>query len=266
MDPERLPLLPNEIHLPDARDGQTYKRRLYSFLTYTAACEIYSVVALSFFVPVCLEQFARDNGKSISDHSKPCISACEAFVLFGWVNTASFSLFTFSTSVAILAILLVSIGNYADSLTNRRRLLLNSALLGSSAGIVFFFFPSSSNVWFLASLLAIIGGVCFGLNIVCLNSALPYLGRKSPAAQTALKQLKDNKSEEASYHKAVARETARISAEGLALGYGAGLIMLALCLIPLKVLKGSTASLRIAIGTASSCWGVLALVGASLRS
>jgi UMF1 family MFS transporter len=124
LDPDCVRLLPDEVGLalPESQAARSsYKRRLRSFLVSSAAVELYSVVALSFFIPVTLEQYARDNGRSVLDHSQPCVegSACEARILHRWINTASFSLFSFSCSVATLALLLISLGDYADSLQAR---------------------------------------------------------------------------------------------------------------------------------------------------
>jgi len=48
---------------------------------------------------------------------------------------------------------------------------------------------------------------------------------------------------------------------GLAIGYASGLTLLLLCLIPVTKLKGSTYSLRMAIGTSGGCWLALSLLG-----
>lgn len=48
--------------------------------------------------------------------------------------------------------------------------------------------------------------------------------------------------------------TARISSQGIALGYSAGIAMLLLTFIPIRMMQGSTASLRLAIGLSGLWW------------
>lgn len=56
-------------------------------------------------------------------------------------------------------------------------------------------------------------------------------------------------------HEAVlSATTARISSQGIALGYAAGIAMLLLALIPVRMMGGSTASLRLAIGLSGVWW------------
>lgn len=57
------------------------------------------------------------------------------------------------------------------------------------------------------------------------------------------------------YESLLSQATARISSLGIALGYGAGIILLLLTLIPVRRLHGSTWSLRLAIGLSGIWWG-----------
>lgn len=93
---------------------------------------------------ITLEQFARDNGRLLPDLTKSCsrlpeppsdpsspvpeTDACVVRVLGRWVDTASFSLYVFSISVACQALVVITMGNAADdgephSLHFTRRLL-----------------------------------------------------------------------------------------------------------------------------------------------
>ena len=58
------------------------------------------------------------------------------------------------------------------------------------------------------------------------------------------------------YESLVSHTTAHISSQGIALGYGAGIILLLLTLIPVTLLHGSTWSLRLAIGLSGMWWAV----------
>jgi MFS transporter, UMF1 family len=63
------------------------------------------------------------------------------------------------------------------------------------------------------------------------------------------------------YTTALSRATARISAQGIALGYSAGIILLLLTIVPVSKLGGSTWALRLSIGC-SGAWWALFSVGA----
>lgn len=62
------------------------------------------IVSLTLFLPICLEQFARDNGRLMPDRIHPCgaIKAvdsnntperCVVQIGWAWIDTASFRYF-----------------------------------------------------------------------------------------------------------------------------------------------------------------------------
>lgn len=61
---------------------------------------------------------------------------------------------------------------------------------------------------------------------------------------------------------AVSSATARISAQGIALGYAAGIVMLLLALVPVRSLGGSTFSLRLAVGLSGAWWAFFSIPAA----
>ena len=61
---------------------------------------------------------------------------------------------------------------------------------------------------------------------------------------------------------ALSAATARISSHGIALGYGAGIVLLLLALIPVTRLGGSTFALRLAVGISGAWWAVFSLPAA----
>lgn len=169
---------------------------------------------------------------------------------------------------------------------HRKRLLLTFAFTGAISAMMFFVLPSSSPVWYLSSLLAIASNVCFGASIVALNAYLPSLARNSEEVTKAAAALVDapqstGSSDEtedsenagllssgvpptlvdakAEYSKALTTATSRISSRGIATGYFAGIILLIIALIPVTKLKGSTLSLRLAIGMSGVWWGFFSL-------
>ncbi|KZT56223.1 MFS general substrate transporter [Calocera cornea HHB12733] len=200
---------------------------------------------------------------------------CVVRVGWAWVDTASFSLYVFSTSVAIQALTVISMGGLADHPSQRKPLLLTFAALGSLSATLFLLLPSLSPVWPLCALLAILANVCFGASIVALNAYLPGLARDSPEARAAqqdaeevLKRQPEMEEDDVveqgaaalrNWQQTVSRTTARISARGIALGYGAGILALLLLLIPVTLLGGTTFSLRLCVGLSGIWWATFTL-------
>ena len=81
-----------------------------------------------------------ENGVLLADPSKPCGSSdskgeddgqCVVYILGLEINTASFAMYTFSVSVLVQALLVVSISCAADHGNFRKQLLLTFAWIGS---------------------------------------------------------------------------------------------------------------------------------------
>lgn len=171
--------------------------------------------------------------------------------------------------------------------------------MGSLAASLFLLLPSTSVVWYLSALLAICANVGFGASVVAMNSYIPSLAKEAPEVVSILTKLQqidpdidvdndpDTSTESASapllastspealdnvdkrnklqaeYQAELSRTTARISSFGIAVGYGAGIGMLIVALIPVTMLHGSTFALRLAIGL-SGIWWALFTVPAAL--
>lgn len=155
-------------------------------------------------MPIVLEQLARENGVLLSDHSTPCETGlgvpppasavtarlqsrassasnggqCVIGFLGVEVNTASFAMYTFSFSVLVQALLLISISAAADHGRYRKTLLLGFAFTGAVSTMLFI--AVTAKVFYLAALLAIIANTCIGSSFVLLNSFLPVLVRFHP--------------------------------------------------------------------------------------
>ncbi|KAI0804700.1 autophagy-related protein 22-like protein [Irpex lacteus] len=183
-------------------DSKRYKRHLWGWLCYAFASEVFVIVSLTLFLPICLEQFARDNGFFLPDKTTPCTSPpspsapspptltpnslvveddrrCVVKVGWLWVDTASFSLYVNSISVALQALTVISMGNIADHPPHRKPLLLTFASLGSASATLFLLLPSSSPFWLLCAVLAVTANVGFGASVVAMNAYLPGLARES---------------------------------------------------------------------------------------
>lgn len=144
--------------------------------------------------------------------------------------------------------------------------------------MLFVLLPSSSRIWPLCILLAVTANVCYGASIVCLNAYLPELGSSSPTCRALHSQLELARSEllgarqeggdsrlSASQNliratdeanAARAAETSRISSQGIAAGYAAGIAALLLMVVPVGLGGGSAWSLRLAVAGTGAVWGV----------
>lgn len=153
-----------------------------------------------------LEQLARERGVLLSDKSTPCmkdpnmarpgnwtsttdnnsISApgkgqCVITFLGADLNTASFAMYTFSLSVLMQSLIIISMSGAADHGRYRKTLLVSFAFSGAFATMLFLFVVPK--VYLLAALLAIIANTSFGASFVLLNSFLPLIVRYHPSIQ-----------------------------------------------------------------------------------
>lgn len=190
---------------PPNYDGQdtrlTSDKELSGFYMYGWAAEVFVVCGIGSFIPVTLEQLARENGVLLADRTTPCQSSlpttplyaalsprpdkgqCVVSILGVDINTASFAMYTFSISVLIQALLIISMSGAADHGRFRKTLLLWLAFVGSTATMLFL--PVVPKVYMLGALFAIIANTCFGASFVLLNSFLPLLVRHHPTVQYA---------------------------------------------------------------------------------
>ena len=178
----------------------------------------------------------------------------------------------------------------AHPASHRKRLLLTFALIGAAAATLFLVLPSTSPLWFLSALLAICANVGFGASVVAMNAYLPSLARESPEVLQILEEIRskpvspsgeDTTSDhvgspliihhapsedveilKARYDSELSRVMSRISSLGIALGYGAGIFLLLVALVPVTLLHGSTFALRVAIGLSGIWWAVFSIPAA----
>ncbi|KAI0546809.1 autophagy-like protein 22 [Xylaria curta] len=170
----------------------TSTKELSGWYMYAFAAETYVICAISSFIPILLESLARENGVLLSDRKTPCgdsaqkhnrheDSQCIVSILGVEINTASFAMYTFSISVLLQALLVVSISCAADHGNYRKRLLLIFAWTGSLCVMCYIFI--FKEIYLLGGLLAIISNTSFGASFVLLNSFLPLLVRHHPLVQ-----------------------------------------------------------------------------------
>ncbi|OTA69267.1 autophagy-related protein 22 [Hypoxylon sp. EC38] len=191
----------------------TSSKELAGWYMYAFAAETYVICAyrlrIASFIPILLESLARENGVLLSDRETPCgdnsNGQCIVTVLGIEINTASFAMYTFSISVLLQALLVVSISCAADHGNYRKRLLLAFAWTGSFCVMAYIFIVKE--IYILGALLAIISNTSFGASFVLLNSFLPLLVRHHPKVQESVAGL----SEDPDLHSDTAVETRSIS-------------------------------------------------------
>jgi MFS transporter, UMF1 family len=212
------------------------------------------------------------------------------YILGAEINTASFAMYTFSISVLVQALIIISMSGAADHGQSRKKLLLGFAVTGAVATMLFL--PVVPKVYLLGAVFAIIANTCFGASFVLLNSFLPLLVRHHPSVQHA-------QSDEISYtsdpepehlHEVVEEDdsgimssasallpdgnldhtqpfslspaanslelklSTKISSNGIGIGYIAGLLVQSIAIL-IVVLTGSTTfSLRLVLFIIGSWW------------
>ena len=88
-------------------------------------------------------------------------------------------MYTFSISVAIQALLIISMSGAADHGRYRKKFLLSFAFTGSICTMLFIVVVPS--IYAFGAFLAIVSNTCFGASFVLLNSFLPILVRRHPS-------------------------------------------------------------------------------------
>ncbi|KAF3047129.1 Autophagy protein 22 [Didymella heteroderae] len=176
----------------------TTTRELNGWYAYPIAAEVFAVVAVGAFLPVVLEQLARENGHFFSDRSKPCVEhvgsvriradngtadgqkeQCMIRLLGKDLSTSSFSLYTFSAAVLVQAIVLVLFSSFADHGPYRKKMLMICAYTGSIVSMLFIFI--SPSIYYLAPILVVLGVTSLGFSFVLLNAFLPLLVANHPS-------------------------------------------------------------------------------------
>ncbi|KAK9479787.1 autophagy-related protein 22-like protein [Lipomyces japonicus] len=175
----------------------TTRKEILGWLSFALAAEPYVVAAVGIYLPIILEQLARDNSVSAKDHSMPCnweISEpvdppygptppetdhrCVIYAFGAYIDPASYALYTFSISVFFQAIVVISMSGAADRGNFRKKLLITFSVIGALSSIFMIF--AVSKLYYLASFFSIVGNVSFGVVAVCGNAFLPVLVRNHP--------------------------------------------------------------------------------------
>ncbi|RUS24560.1 autophagy-related protein 22-like protein [Jimgerdemannia flammicorona] len=292
-------------------------KELLAWYSYAFASEVFAVVSLTTFIPITLEQLARDNGFLLPDKTIPCSQTnnvtaplfapsplfdegrCVVYFLGHWIDTASFSLYVFSFSVIIQALTVISMGPGADHGSYRKILLLTFALLGSISTLLFT--VVTPDIFWLGGILAVIGNVSFGASIVCINGYLPLLVRNHWEVRRIVQEIRERRSVAAddinrrsiltssaspttertpllltpapntdptllilahNLHVTTDRVATSVSANGMAIGYLGGILLLMVCLGIVSFMGETTFSLQVGISLSGAWWLLLSAVAA----
>lgn len=285
----------------------TSQREITAWYSYGWAAEVFVVCAMGSFLPMTLEQMARDNGHLADDKTQPCQAShlntfssdfllsrsnqCVVDFLGLEINTASFAMYTFSLSVLIQALLIVTMSGAADHGSYRKSLLIVFACVGSLATMLFI--VVQPQIYVLAAVLAIIANTCFGSSFVLLNSFLPLLVRHHPSmlrkAAPAAPRVENSNDEidpatppdintpllrtvsaEASTVQGVysdnpvqsniaLRLSTRISAIGMGISYIGALLLQVICIIVVQFTHQTTFSFRLVMFLIGLWWLVFTI-------
>jgi MFS transporter, UMF1 family len=200
-------------------------------------------------------------------------------------------MYTFSLSVLVQALLIISMSGAADHGRFRKTFLLAFAFTGAIATALFI--GVVPQIYLIGGLLAIISNTCFGASFVLLNSFLPLLVRYHPTVQASRRNDRRGPTDDyveqednamtSSRSGLMSRESAspgaadqdtpelispelklstRISSYGIGIGYIAGLFVQCLA-IGIVVLTGSTLlSLRLVLLLIGTWWFVFSIPAA----
>lgn len=310
-DDESLTTASRDVEMGSPHDDEdvrpTSKKELAGWYSYGWAAEVFAICAMGSFLPMTLEQLARDQGVLLSDGVTPCNAsrpstgnaskghesrACIIRLGSLEINTASFAMYTFSISVLIQSLLIISMSGAADHGRFRKTFLLVFAFTGAIALMVFL--GVISKLYLLGALLAIISNTCFGASFVLLNSFLPVLVRHHPQLQATsdgrceTDPLLDNGNRghhEYSDDPTVAwphdepdstqplkmnsvviseemRLATRISSNGIGIGYIAGLIVQVGSMFLVGVTGSTTFSLRLVLFIVGLWWALFSIPAA----
>lgn len=216
---------------------------------------------------------------------------CVVHLLGLEINTASFAMYTFSISVLVQSLLVISISCAADHGNYRKRLLLTFAFIGATATMLFL--TVSPNVYLLGPLLAIISNTCAGASFVLLNSFLPLLVRHHPnrhysnndptsrphandfqyhdnhmdtestlANSTAALLPDSNLHAVKSLTSVELQLSTQISSTGIGISYSAALFLQCLSIVIILFMKSSTFSLRLILFLIGLWWFVFTIPAA----
>ncbi|KAG0649361.1 Autophagy-related 22-1 [Hyphodiscus hymeniophilus] len=186
---------PRAPRYPGEDTSETSEREIRGWYCYGLAAEVFAVCGVGSFLPVTLEQLARDRGVWFNDRTTSCMAKvadeagtatalllsrkkeehnqCIIHLFGGDITTSSFAMYTFSLAVLVQALSLISFSSVADYGNYRKKFLLGFGFTGAITSMLFLLVVPK--IYIVAPLLVIIGVTCLGSSNVILNSFLPLL-------------------------------------------------------------------------------------------
>ncbi|TVY12654.1 Autophagy-related protein 22-1 [Lachnellula arida] len=264
----------------------TSSQELKGFYAYGVAAEVFAVCGVGSFLPVTLEQLARERGVLWSDKTTSCMAKkaaetgarllsraaekdnnqCVVNVLGAEITTSSFAMYTFSLAVFVQALALVFFSSVADHGNYRKKLLLGFGFTGATSSMLFLLVIPK--LFLVASILVIIGVTCLGSSFVILNSFLPLLVANMAPNRDSSVPMDDlpPSYEESSNHTFGAKKSdssalklsTKISSKGVGIGYMAAVFVQILSILLLflmsKTSVSSTLPLRLVLFLVGVWW------------
>ncbi|KAG7752305.1 hypothetical protein KL911_004103 [Ogataea haglerorum] len=241
-DDESPLLLPENINQP-----LTTKAEVFGWCLYSWAAEPFIVSVVGTYVPLLLEQIARNNGVKLIDKITPCNQprdptipiptppndgdflnstmindsqndSCVLPLLGGrfYIDTSSYALYTFSISVLVQTVLVISMSGAADRGSHRKSMLVGFGVIGGLVTMCYWLINDRN--YYMASLLAILANSAFGGVNVCGNSFLSLLVNNHPS----VRQINMSKSSKLA---TMGEVSSKISGMCAASGYISALLM-----------------------------------------
>mgnify|MGYP001233584274 CR=1 FL=1 len=171
---DKLSMVPND---------KTTSNNIIGWYFYLFSSEPFIVSVVSTYMPILLESYARSNAVLLTDHFIPCPKNGNEKCVLGlfddriYIDTSSYALYTFSTSVLFQIVTVISISGLVDvfdvTIRFKKIVLILFGIIGSLSTIAISF--SKSADFYLLAVLSIITNCCYGVINVVGNSLLPVI-------------------------------------------------------------------------------------------
>lgn len=250
----------------------TNRQDIFAWSLIALAAEPYVVSVLGTYTPILLEQIARENGVLASDRITPCVipsgnnpvpnppppntvSSLDSdsclLPIFGkrfYIDTSSYALYTFSVSVLLQTVCVLTVSGISDNSTHKKLLILSFGFIGGFTTMMFYFLNPQN--YYMASLLAMFANCSFGCVNVLMNSYLTILIKNysllndttsidQNSALLADENFDENSQDMSTYEfeEEIGKIGSKISGIGTSTGYSAALFIQILSLFTIVHLK-----------------------------
>jgi UMF1 family MFS transporter len=241
----------------------TTRKELIGWYSYSWASEPFIVSAVGTYVPILLEQFARDNAVWVKDYKTPCMEIpvenpglvpvpgesshkCVVDVLGWYIDTSSLALYTFSASVLLQTLVVISMSGAADRGKFRKKLLIGFAMVGALVTCLFLLVTPKH--YYVAAILAILSNSAFGAVSVCGNAFLPVLVNDyydEDYSSIPRDEQTSPLTDEAAATVTKSQLSSQISGSGVAIGYFAAMIVqITTMILIMKMTPSQTSAAR----------------------